>query len=873
MKKILKKMLLIILVAVMILGPASLGESMNLDLFGIRVNAASGTCGDNLTWTYNESTGELVISGTGDMKNYTSYSRYTIKSVKIGKGVTSICNYAFNYCGSLTSVTIPDTVTSIGDYAFRSCDSLTNITIPNSVKTIGYEAFRDCRALTSIVIPDSVTSIGDYAFYWCDSLKSVKIGNGVKHIGSYAFYWCDALSDLTIGNSVTTISDHAFYFCDMLKSVRIPAGVTSIGEYAFHGCDSFQNITVDPANTAYSSDECGVLFNKDKTELIQYPAGNSRTKYVIPDSVTSISNYAFNTCEFLVNVTIPDGVVSIGDDAFYWCNSLINIAIPKSVTYIGEDALYCSALRSITVDPANTAYSSDEYGVLFNKDKTELIRCPEGILITKYIIPDSVTAISNSAFWYCSTLTSIAIPASVTSIGRGAFGGCYNLESIAFPDGITIIRRATLIGCSRLKSVSIPVSITAIDEYVFDDCEDLANIYYGGNQSEWKNIFVNINNKYFSKATVRYGHSHAISTVEKTIAATCEEIGYKTGTCVCGYRLTDELPVLGHNIIIDKGVVATCIATGLTEGQHCSRCDDATVDQKIIPVLGHNIVIDKAYDATCTETGRTKGQHCSRCDAMTVEQEIIPKLGHDIIIDKAVKSTCTKTGLAEGQHCSRCDAMTVEQAVVPELGHNIIIDKAVKATCTEPGLAEGQHCSRCDDATVKQEIIPVEPHNYNNTKYDSANHWKECVCGSVIEKQNHSFVGKNICECGFERRVNATIAIKNNSGSKTINYGETLKLTAVVTNMPSNAKIYWFVNGTKAGEGEFFNVNFDGGMRFVSVKLVDENGVVYQNLNGEEISDDETVVVNDGLFQKIASFFKNLFGINRIVVQAFKDIF
>jgi len=159
-------------------------------------------------------------------------------------------------------------------------------------------------------------------------------------------------------------------------------------------------------------------------------------------------------------------------------------------------------------------------------------------------------------------------------------------------------------------------------------------------------------------------------------------------------------------------------------------------------------------------------------------------------------------------------------------------------------------------------------------KYDSEKHWKECICGSKIDVQNHSFVGGNTCSCGFKKVVDSTIKIKNNNGSKTINYGETLKLTATVTDKPANSKIYWYVDGFIAGEGEVFNINFEKGTKIVTVKLVDENGVVYQNASGDEIADSETVTINSGFFQKIISFFKNLFGINRTVVQTiFKGIY
>ena len=250
---------------------------------------ASGTCGaegngSNLTWTL-DSEGVLTISGSGDMYNYGSSdfsapwdgSRSRVKSVVIADGVTSIGEYAFFYCESLTSVTIPDSVTSIGEYAFYYCKSLTSMTIPDSVTSISSSTFASCTSLTSVTIPNSVTSIGEYAFYDCKSLTSV----------------------------------------------TIPGSVTSIGLYAFASCTSLTGIWVAEGNSHYANDASGVLFNKDKTTLVQCPGAFAA--YTIPDSVTSIGDNTFDHCTSLTSVTIPDGVTSIGWRAFSNCTSLTDV--------------------------------------------------------------------------------------------------------------------------------------------------------------------------------------------------------------------------------------------------------------------------------------------------------------------------------------------------------------------------------------------------------------------------------------------------------------------------------------------------------------------------------------------------------------------
>ena len=245
-----------------------------------------------------------------------------VTELVIPDNMTSIGNYTFSGCSSLTSITIPESVTSIGDLAFYYCSSLTSITIPESVTSIGSSAFYYCTSLTSITIPDSVTSIGNYAFYNCSSLTYIPIPDSAISIGYYAFLGCSSLTSITIPESVTSIGNSAFSGCSSLTSITIPDSVTSIGYYAFSGCSSLTSIT-------------------------------------IPDNVTSIGSWAFSGCSSLTSITIPESVTSIGDYAFYYCSSLTSITIPESVTSIGDSAFrYCSSLTSITIPESVTSIGS-----------------------------------------------------------------------------------------------------------------------------------------------------------------------------------------------------------------------------------------------------------------------------------------------------------------------------------------------------------------------------------------------------------------------------------------------------------------------------------------------------------------------------------
>ena len=271
----------------------------------------------------------------------------SLAEVIIPAGVATIGEGAFSGCDSLTSVNIPDSVTAIGEDVFYGCDNLTSVIIGSGVKTIshnafalchnlasvtladgvkviGWSAFEDCWSLTTINIPDSVTSIEDSAFMGCSSLTSIHIPDGITTINFSTFGGCYSLSDVVIPDSVTTIVGYAFSGCVSLSNITIPASVRTIYATAFSECASLTGIWVDENNPNYCSDSFGVLYNKDKTELMQAP-GRLSGSYMVPRGVSSISQWAFGGCGNLVSVTIPNSVTSIGPYAFRYCDSLTDL--------------------------------------------------------------------------------------------------------------------------------------------------------------------------------------------------------------------------------------------------------------------------------------------------------------------------------------------------------------------------------------------------------------------------------------------------------------------------------------------------------------------------------------------------------------------
>ena len=511
----------------------------------------------------------LKCAGLAAITVDTGNSVYSsVAGVLFDKSKVTLIQYPGGQAGSYT---IPNNVTIIGDAAFYSCASLTGVTIPNTITSIVDAAFQDCASLTEITvgalnstycsvdgvlfdrsktmliqcpggktgsytIPGTVTSIGDGAFKYCASLTSVTIPSSVTNIGDDAFYACTSLTGITIPNSVTRIGNGAFYSCNSLTNVTIPNNVTSIGSCAFCDCTSLTEITVGALNSTYCSVD-GVLFNRSKTTLVQYPGGRAGS-YTIPGTVANIGDGAFKCCTSLTGITIPNSVTRIGSEAFWRCTGLTGVTIPNTITSIGDAALRgCTSLIAIAVDAANSVYCSVD-GVLFDRSKTVLIQCPGG-QAGSYTIPNSVTRIGDGAFKCCTSLTGVTMPASVTSIGDAAFqdctslteitvgalnstycsvngvlfnksktmlvqcpGGqvgsyaipasvtrigdaaffsCANLSSIAIPDNVASIGSGVFPGCTSLINVTMPASVTNIANYAFYNCASLRGIYFKGN--------------------------------------------------------------------------------------------------------------------------------------------------------------------------------------------------------------------------------------------------------------------------------------------------------------------------------------------------------------------------------------------------------
>ena len=312
-------------------------------------------------------------------------------------------------------------VTSIGKDAFNDCPMLAVVTIPNSVKSIGRGAFYKCPELDSVSMSaNSVMYIGAYAFSECGRLRSIEFPNNIKSIGDYAFSGCRGLTSITIPNSVTSIGDYAFKDCTGLTSVVIPNSVTSIGERVFRSCTRLTSIVVENGNMNYDSREnCNAIIETASKKLI---CGCKTT--IIPNSVTSIGDYAFDGCTGLTSIIIPDSVTSIGGYAFYGCTGLTSITIPNSVSKMGAEIFSgCKNLTSVLWDAVKCEgwvgrTNAPFYGIASQ--------------ITSLIFGNRVDSIPDNLCCGMSKLNKIIIPNSTRCIGKATFNGCTNIDSVVW---------------------------------------------------------------------------------------------------------------------------------------------------------------------------------------------------------------------------------------------------------------------------------------------------------------------------------------------------------------------------------------------------------------------------------------------------------
>ena len=334
---------------------------------------------------------------------------------------------AFADCNNLYEIEIPQGVVNIGEKAFERLDNLKNIDIPDSVTNITTLAFYRCNGLVSVQVPGSVTAIKNGTFRECNNLKKVILGEGVAKIEGSAFVFCSSLEQIKLPQSLMSIGSGAFDNCTSLISVELPDNAI-ISSDTFKECKNLSDIVISDTNNNYIVKN-GILYNKNMTRILCYPAGIKDTEFFVPDTVKTIGDFAFYGTKALESINIPDSVTNIGTDAFGECSGLKEVVIPDSVTSMGEAVFYkCTSLEKVKLSV-------------------------------------NITSPNPAVFQYCSSLKEVVLPESMKFISFFMFSYCKEITNIVLPDTLTSVLGSAFQNCDNLKNITVPKNVTTIQDY------------------------------------------------------------------------------------------------------------------------------------------------------------------------------------------------------------------------------------------------------------------------------------------------------------------------------------------------------------------------------------------------------------------------
>ena len=443
----------------------------------------SGTCGDNLNWSYNESTKTLTITGSGAMTDYAAeadvpwYSvRSEILSISLPNGLTTIGERAFCRCAALSSITLPNTITSLNRSCFYGCSALTAIVVPEGVTTIGRSAFDYCNALASVNLPEGLTSIGQRAFALCKALTTITIPSTVTTLGQYTFAWCYNLQSATIGGGVTTIPQWAFFNDTLLNTVVLSEGLKTIDYNAFNNCKRLSSINLPESVTSVkgsSFTECNAiaepLYN---SHLFAYMPKSYEGGYAVPNGISVISSMAFIDCANLTSVILPASIDSIGYGAFVGNSSLKYFTLltpipPKTDAENGPSRVFSSEYMPkmvfIPSTEAYTAYTGDSYWNSFSYHIGGINSNGICYTLNHEAHTAKVDYLSGSPAQQANYVTgALEIPATVDVCGT--------------PYTVNAIGRAAFYSCTALTEVTLPATIDTLYAQCFKNCSSLTKI-------------------------------------------------------------------------------------------------------------------------------------------------------------------------------------------------------------------------------------------------------------------------------------------------------------------------------------------------------------------------------------------------------------
>ena len=592
--------------------PTELEADAEPDSNGIALynSATSGSCGDNVTWSYDANSCTLTISGSGDMEDYdATYDRDD----------ETYYNPTYPWPSSVAKLVVKDGVTRLGSFAFYKCTSLVKVSLPESIGAFGSYCFAECSQLISLTIPSKVTVIPQGFCSGCKKITAINIPSGVTRINKNAF--------LTTGITTLTIPTSVVYIGTEIGNINYVTYKGSKTQWEKIEFGSYNNFEPTSRNTYAPAWDEGTFNNSQITWEVECDYCLRITGFGdIPDfNLGTAPWYDYNTQ--IKEVVIERNITRIGNYAFY------NLKNLKEFRSLGEDMVTHVAFSVKTIGESAfelcTALSTFPFSEMEQLESVGKYSFHSSGLSGDITFPDSLKCIEHGAFENTS-INSVIIRKNVATIGQFAFNNCSKLTDIFY--------RGTQAQWESLMS--------------------------GEDNKVPSRTILHLNS--------RCCPGYSTKTVDP-IPATCTTSGSMNDTvcATCGVLVSKGTVILatGHTEVVDAAKAPTCTETGLTEGKHCSVCDTVLVAQEEVPATGHTEVVDAAKAATCTETGLTGGKHCSVCNTVLVAQEVVPAKGHTEVIDPAKAATCTETGLTEGKHCSVCDTVLVAQEVVPATGH------------------------------------------------------------------------------------------------------------------------------------------------------------------------------------------------------------
>ena len=693
-----KKALSIILSICMII---SITAGLDFSAYAL---SSSGSCGTNVTYTFDSSTGLLTISGSGIMYDYSFYdspfyNQSSIKSVVINNGVTSIGNYAFSNCSGLTSIEIPDSVTSIGEGAFYDCSGLTSIEIPNSVTSIGEAAFYGCEKLNDVYFYGTqeqwnYVTIGEKN----DSIQTpiivfpIELDN--EHINNYDMEATNFQSNAPYTGNVIVPRIH---IVDMFQNLLIEGTDYDIKAYSDPShtwSTTIRDIGTYYIDISYKGNYSGhyyITFTVDKVDLAKM--NYTHTFQYLPKSIREQHGFTTPADYFAAGAKIHVGTYYI------YPNVDFSVTSSGNLDYGSSGKLYLKGISSSSIVVPNSECEvnynvTDKFDISgLNGSAADTGRTNVYFYTGSAIVPDRFdyldSVLERGVDYRINSITN-NVNAGEALVNIEGINGCKGSATLKFVINKESIAKATITASAINGEVDYTATYKGKSLVKGTDYTEIITATVTGYTIK----LTGINNFTGSAAINVKNHEHSYQAI--ITEPTCTEQGFTTYICSgCGNSYTDNYVAPRHSIVIDEFVAPTCTEPGLTEGSHCSVCGEIISAQEVIEP--HHTYSKILALSTCTQRGYV-AYMCEACGNSYVEK-YFDKVSHSFI---------------EGERYCVYGCGTVNPDF--ECEHNWVVKSRTPATCLSSGK-ETSKCSICGEE--KTELIDILEHSFISEKFDS----------------------------------------------------------------------------------------------------------------------------------------------------------